>query len=153
VLGAKQMMDKTIRTIVILAFVTSAGCSRNTSIAVPKTEPNQSEITNIATLDCAASRLAPFNAELAKLTTISTPKEIESLFGESDNIPHMVSVGFESVHTLTNGGKIRIFALPTSVAGRWKTTARYVPKDVLATKLEIGLKQEEPQQSSGPVPK
>jgi hypothetical protein len=116
------------------------------SIAVPKSEPNQIEIPNIAKLDCADPRLTPFNAELAQLTTISTPKEIESLFGKSDNIPHMVSMGFESVHTLTDGGKIRIFALPNSLAGRWKTIAHYVPEDLLATRLEIRLKKKEPQQ-------
>ena len=145
-----MMMNKTIVTIVILAFVTSVGCSRKMSVAVPKSEPNPIDIPNIAKIDCTDSRLAPFNAELTQLTTISTPKQIESLFGESDNIPHMVSVGFESVHTLTNGGKIRIFALPNSLAGRWKTTARYVPENMLATRLEIGLKQEEPQQIGAP---
>ena len=148
-LGSKRkMMKKVIKIIVIVAFVTSVGCSRNMSIAVSKREPDQAEITNITKLDCADSRLSPFNAQLAKLTTTSTPKEIESLFGKSDNIPHMVSVGFESVHTLANGGKIRIFSLPKSHAGRWETTVRYVPEDLLATKLEIRLKHGEPQQKN-----
>lgn len=73
-------------------------------------------------------RLSPYREELAKLRSSSTPAEIDAIFGESDNVPRFMSSASESVHTLDNGGQIRIMSLPKEIATRWETSARYMPK-------------------------
>lgn len=73
-------------------------------------------------------RLSPYREELAKLKISSTPAEIEAIFGQSDNVPRARSSASESVHTLDNGGQLRIMSLPKESATRWETAARYMPK-------------------------
>lgn len=89
---------------------------------------NQPRVGRATKIDIDDRRLSPFRDELSRLTTSSTPAEIEAIFGESENVPRFISAAIESVHTLNNGWQIRIIAWPKEGGKRWNTSARYMPK-------------------------
>jgi len=115
------------RAILLFAVLLLVGCSRDADRAFSQRGSSRGSPLDGATLDCSDSRLAPLGEKLAQLTTSSTPKEIESIFGKSDDVIRFVSSAFESVHRTADGCTIRIRSLPKG-GTRWETSARYVPK-------------------------
>ena len=124
-------------------------------VQVARGEAAQPRIVESLAVGVNDPRLSPYCEKLAELNTSSTPVQIEATFGESENIPRLMSMGFESVHTLDNGGQLRIVSLPKESATRWETSARYMPKSqpgaaVTGVSIE-GLQIKLPDSPSGPA--
>ena len=122
-------MKKMFAATTLLALIVSLGCSNGSTRSVAERDQSTPSAQMSSALVCEDVRLAPFNAKLAQLTTSSSPREIEAIFGISDNVPRVMSMGFESVHTLANGSTVRILSLPQDHATRWETSARFIPKN------------------------
>lgn len=122
-------------------------------VQVASGEAAQPRVVESSAVGVDDPRLSPYCEKLAELSTSSTPAQIEATFGESENVPGLMSTGSESVHTLDNGGQLRIISLPKESATRWETSARYIPKsDPGATVARIpteGLQIKLPDSPSG----